>query len=215
MERQGQPPTAPQDLAGRLTEREAACVRLAHEKRIDLLEANLREASPIRFENPLTETARIQWRDTTRGRVFQVLMSPVVAIITIVLVLLAPLSYLDDHRSRWKERRQMRAEIARLRNGDGPLPGTEYRTVEALWHACDIPEMGLSHEAELELLGQWVEMLYDRETRESLDLVGRVVRIQAERAAAAKKRSKDILVTYMPVMSVIVRDLSAELPPYA
>ena len=41
----------------------------------------------------------MQWRDTTRGRVFQVLMSPVVAILTIVLVLLAPFAYLDDHRT--------------------------------------------------------------------------------------------------------------------
>ena len=215
MERQGQPPTAPLDLAGRLTEREAACVRLAHEKRIELLKARLREASPIRLENPLSEPARIQWRDTTRGRVFQVLMSPVVAILTIVLVLLAPFMYLADHRSRWIERRKMRAEIARRRNGAGLLLEIENNTVEALWHGCEVAEMGLSQETEIDLLGQWIEMLYDRETRESLELESRITRIQAERAAAAKKRSKDILVSYMPVLSVIVRELSAELPPYA
>lgn len=215
MERQRQHLTEQQGEAGRLSAREIVCVRLAREKRIELLEARLREPSPIRFENPLTEPARIQWRDTTRGRVRQILMSPVIAILTIVLVLLAPFTYLADHRARWIERRQMRAEIARLLSDDGPLPETEYKTVEALWHACDIPEMGLSHEAELELLGQWVEMLYDRETRESLDLAGRVARIHADRAASAKRRSKDILVTYMPVMSVVVRELSAELPPYA
>jgi hypothetical protein len=142
-------------------------------------------------------------------------MLPVLAILTIVLVLLAPFAYLDNHRTRWIERRQMRAEIARLRNDAEPLPEIENKTVETLWHACGIPEMGLSRETELALLGQWIEMLYDRETRESLELESRITRIQAERAAAAKKRSKDILVTYMPVMSVIVRDLSAELPPYA
>jgi hypothetical protein len=142
-------------------------------------------------------------------------MSPVVAILTIVLVLLAPFKYLADHRSRWIERRKMRAEIARRWNGADPLLEIENKNVETLWHGCDIPEIGLSQEAEIELLGQWIETLYDRETRASLELESRITRIQAERAAAAKKRSKDILVTYMPVMSVIVRELSAELPPYA
>lgn len=214
MERQGLLLTARNDAQGRLSGREAACVRLAHEKRVELLEAKLREASPIRFENPLTEPARIQWRHSTRGRIFQVLMSPVVAILTIVLVLLAPFTYLSDHRTRWIERRQMRAEIARLRNDAEPLPEIENKTVETLWHACGIPEMGLTQEAEIQLLEQWVEVLYDRETRESLDLAGRIARIQAERAAAAQRRRKDILVTLMPVMSVVVRELSAELPRY-
>ena len=75
--------------------------------------------------------------------------------------------------------------------------------------------MEFSPNTELELLGQWVEMLYDRETRASLELASRVARIQAERAAAAKRRRRDIFVTYTPVMSVIVRELSAELAPYA
>lgn len=215
MERQGQLLTARECEAGRHPQREVACVRLACEKRIDLLEAKLREASLIRFENPLTEPARIQWRDTTRGRALQVLLLPLVAILTIVLLLLASISYLDDHWSRWRERRQMRAEIARLRNDAEPLPEIENKTVETLWHACGIPEMGLTQEAEIQLLEQWVEVLYDRETRESLDLAGRIARIQAERAAAAQRRPREFFVTYMPVMSVVVRELSAELPPYA
>lgn len=154
MEGRGQPLAVRGDEPGRLSAREAACVRLAHGRRIELLEARLREPSPIRFENPLTEPARIQWRDTTRGRVLQILMLPVVAILTVVLVLLAPLSYVADYRSRWKERRQMRAEISRLRSGGEPVPEIEYKTVETLWHACGVRDMELSHEAELELLGQ-------------------------------------------------------------
>ena len=50
-----------------------------------------------------------------------------------------------------------------------------------------------------------------------LDAVGEKLDRDAwiQRVAAAQRRLKDILVTLKPVMSVVVRELSAELPPYA
>ena len=96
----------------------------------------------------------------------------------------------------------MRAEIARLRNGADPLPEIECKTVETLWHACDVPEMGLSQETELELLGQWVEMLYDRETRASLELASRVDADPGGACGGGTASTEDIRVTSMPVMSV-------------
>lgn len=182
--------------------------------RVELLEAMLRAQSERRRESAFAGFQGMKWRETLGGRLVQVLALPLTAVLMAVLGVLEAVQHFAENRDLRNTQRHIQGEIDRLRAGDLQVPEIRPKTIEALWYAYDVRAAGLSHEQELQLLAQWIDRLYGPTRRQGIDLEGRVLAMQAERAALARQRRSDMLVTLVPITSAIVRDISRVLPAY-
>jgi hypothetical protein len=208
-----------------LSDKERRCVKQAREKHVQALQRQVEDLAtrpdPL-FAGPLAGFDGLQRQDTTRGRVIQMLLMPLSILVIGVLALGTPFAYLGHllNRRKSREARQiemgaLRAKIAAMRN-DLSLPGPiEPKTIGGLWSACAIGGMSLSDQEALQLLNEWVETLYGRATRDTLQLENRAAAIHRDRAETyARAAMNGIFVTHMSILAVLLREIEQELPPY-
>jgi hypothetical protein len=186
-------------------------LRLAREDleiQIDLFE---------RFEFPLEGVFHITWEASLAGKVKQVLILPIAFILILFLVLLTPLMYIDYTLKKKRRKAHLTKTMQPTQDNklDVEFPGK--KTIYALW-AANRPSSGkLKAFHRLDLLYEWVDILYGEGTARRLKLRRRgtkIVQRQVEANAAYYEEENAPHFFFKQPAEILAEQLSQELPFY-
>jgi hypothetical protein len=195
------------------------CIRKARAMKIQIAEEALAALSMkgSSWKSPMSGVMLIDRHASTGAIVKQIALMPITLVLLLILALLTPFAYVVHLRNLVRERAMLKDEIRRLGSSPLPLDEVSERTLLALWSHC-----GLSNAecpaAKLDLLCQWVDILYgsgrasELKIRERLSEIGR-------RMSEANRPYYDgiegaLRYHFGDPIDTVITELSEELPPF-
>lgn len=198
--------------------REAACFeRLQVLRRAALRNAieDLDAGRSHGFEFPLAGFQGLERPLGSAGWLRQILLLPFALLVVALMLLITPISYLAHLRHRRGARRALETQLRALDVWRVELPPTMPKTLRDLWFAWQVEHCDLVADDELQLIGDWVEILYGTSTKQALQILERVDTIRNRCAAAYNAAAaKGVLISFIPVGRALVDEISDALPPY-
>lgn len=134
------------------------------------------------------------------------------------LALMVPVAYILHLLEVQNKKRSLKTEIAGENINPTNTETPTIKTLESLWQLHGLDEYKYSSEERLELLSEWIEILYGKRIAEGLNLNQRVEAMAIRHAEANRpyyegKSDAPHFYFVSPVDSLI-RELSEELPEY-
>jgi hypothetical protein len=134
------------------------CIREARAMQLQIAEKELAALSVnwSSWQSPMSGVVLIDRPANPRTILKQIALMPIVSIRLLILSLLAPFDYMAHLRNLARKSATLKDEIRRLRTNPMPLDEPSVRTLRDLWFHCGISDAV----PQLDLLCQWVDILY-------------------------------------------------------
>ena len=172
------------------------------------------------FDNPL---GGVSWDldedGAARNKIKKILLLPVaVLLIAFSTLLVVPIAYLAHRWDIYKQKQTLKREVAdeKTRPSDTELPAL--KTLDALWQLHGLLESKYSSDERLDLLSQWLEILYGTDVAEDLAIKHRVDAIGARHLKANRSYHEyqygAAHFNFAAAVESLIRQLSDELFEY-
>lgn len=202
-----------------MSPKERRCLHASLQATSHVAERHLLEVERVGrpFDNPLSGLRRIEWRRSTIGKLKQVLLLPVAVVLVGLLGLAVPFLYLGHLWSVTSEKRELRRRASR-RGSRAKIAAPEIKTIAALWAVYGLQGVEYEEHDQIEVLLQWLRILYGKDFAESIDLDERLESIKYRHRQANRPYVEGVPgaahYRFVPAIEVLVNELSQELPYY-
>jgi len=197
-----------------------ACIAKARELRLRVAENSLNAlvAHGLPFEGPAAGiTLRIQWAKDFGGRLKQIAFYPIALALILVLLVGTPFFYVGHLRKVAKAKADLKRKISLLRAEPPSTEAPEHKTLDFLWALHGVEEDECNFDERLQLLSDWIAILYGPGLAEDLRLRDRIEEIargysKANRSYYEGRGGPHF--HFKPPLDALISKLSGELPRY-
>lgn len=203
-------------------DKEHKCIAIAKELQLKLLENELTKISALKFDFAAffdLDLYKIDLPHSEWGKAKRVLMvlfcSP---LLLIILLLLLPYLELHNLLKQIKARKSLTSEFMATKSFLYESSPPEEKTLKALWQCYGIDEK-YGKDNQLNIISCWIEILYGKQTRQTIDLEQIATTLRKEQITANTswyKKDPDATKFYFNDSATsLVRFISENLPPYS
>jgi len=191
--------------------KEAQCIEAVTQLRIKAAN-RAADKNKIVIEKPASRSSDvIQWKKTPANRVKQILALPAVLIRFLSILLLRPITAGLHRHKIYQLQQQHKAALASAYTSN---------TLDSLWHSHGLNEANYSETVCLDLLTQWVDILYGKKASEAVDIKEMAAKHNTLRATANMPHYTAEIPEDFPrfyfgsTINAVVRRLSEQLGEY-
>lgn len=160
----------------------------------------------------------MKWEENVGGKIKQIVLLPVMLVMYSFLLIMTPFIYAVHWRNVHKEKSKLRDEINRWSSEPRSFKVPDSKQLASLWAVHGLESYGYAFEIQVDLLREWLDILYGNDISDALHLRDRISEIETQQADTRiqfnKKNRQIPHVTLTPPIPTLIRRLSDELPPY-